>query len=198
MHAEKFADSYDYAKRVLLQEIPPPGVEWLVHPMLFKSIGGGPPGGGLDVGQYADFLGLPHEAVLPGNQRKRRQMVQDVDVHLDRYLFLDPDTGIHFAGGTTRHVTAHQLCQICQGRPGNIVLVFDNAYLYGDGPMTIMQRLNDLAANPLNLAASAVIVRESPLVCFVWLSTDWDAVEAVTARLRANLNLPGARIVLPG
>ena len=85
MHAEKFGDSYDYAKRVLLREIPPPGVEWLVHPMFFRRTAEGPPGGGLDAGQYADFLGLPRGAVLPGNVRTRQQMVPDVTVHPDRY-----------------------------------------------------------------------------------------------------------------
>ena len=55
MHLKYFADSYEYVKRALITAIAEPQ-EWVVHPMLFRSIDGGRPGGGLDIAEYAAFL----------------------------------------------------------------------------------------------------------------------------------------------
>lgn len=93
MHKDYIADSYEYAKRVLLHKIAPPN-KWVIHPMLFRSKRGRPPGGGLNIGKYADFLELPHKAVLPGNARIRKDLVRDVAYRPEPYLFLDPDTGL--------------------------------------------------------------------------------------------------------
>ena len=40
MHLKYFADSYEYVKRALINAIAEPQ-EWVVHPMLFRSIDGG-------------------------------------------------------------------------------------------------------------------------------------------------------------
>ena len=80
-HAEFFGDAFQYTHRVLLRAIAPPD-EWIVHPMLFRSVGGGPPGGGLVIADYAQFCGLPYTAVLPegreGRRLTRQTMVADV------------------------------------------------------------------------------------------------------------------------
>ena len=99
MHLKFFADSYEYVKKAVIHAIAP-GEEWVVHPMLFQvnvgrgQRGEGPRGGRLNIARYAVFLGLPPEAVLPGNVRMRRDLVRDLNQSPDRHAFLDPDTGI--------------------------------------------------------------------------------------------------------
>ena len=51
-----------------------------------------------------------------------------------------------------------------------------------------MRALVDLFKS--GLVGSAVIVRESPCVCFVWVSTDRDAVSVVTETLGDRPELP--------
>ena len=67
MHLKFFADSYEYVKKAVIHAIAHPNEcnEWVVHPMLFRSLDGGPRGGELDIAEYAAFLGLPEAAVLP-------------------------------------------------------------------------------------------------------------------------------------
>ncbi len=131
-HAEFFGDAFQYAHRGLLHAIALPD-EWIVHPMLFRTVGGGQPGGRLNLTHYAQFLGLPSDAVLPkvrdGRRLTRQTMVADVEPYAGYYLFLDPDTGIDVNGeGSTKHVSAQQVAEIACARNGRIVLVFDHAY----------------------------------------------------------------------
>ena len=101
-HIEFFGDSYQYGHRVLLEELAHLG-EWTVHPMMFrrvcKCLGDGcpnEPGGGLDHNNYASFLGLRREQVLPMVQQAEPLTMENLvgDVQGCKYLFLDPDTGI--------------------------------------------------------------------------------------------------------
>ena len=168
-HAEFFGDAFQYVHRGLLRAIAPPN-EWIVHPMLFRRVGGGPPGGGLDLTHYAQFLGLPREAILPearnGIRLTRQTTVADVAPYAGHYLFLDPDTGIdENGGGRTTHVSAQQLAQIAGGRNGKIVLVFDHAYGFEAGrPQGRVARKLQLLWRQNQLHGVAVIVRTSPLV----------------------------------
>ena len=200
-HAEFFGDAFQYTHRGLLRATAPPN-KWMVHPMLFRSVGGGPPGGGLDLTHYAQFLGLPREAVLSeviNDIRLTRQtMVADVAGYADHYLFLDPDTGIdENGGGRTTHVSAQQLAQIAGARPGKIVLVFDHAYGHQAGPPQdrVAQKLQSLRCQN-QLHGVAVIVRTSPLVCYVWVSTMHDAVNDIRDRILQELPIPG-RLLIP-
>ena len=54
------------------------------------------PGGGLDHNNYASFLGLRREQVLPMVQQAEPLTMENLvgDVQGCKYLFLDPDTGI--------------------------------------------------------------------------------------------------------
>ncbi|MCY4560507.1 MAG: hypothetical protein OXF79_29910 [Chloroflexi bacterium] len=197
MHAGKFADSYDYAKRTLIHAIADPG-EWIVHPMLLRSKGGGPKGGGLCIRKYANFLGLPFCAVLPGNTRTRTKIVDDVACYHDLYLFFDPDTGIA-EKGDTEHVTILQLTQITRARTGKIVLVFDHAFPDGGDPRyKVKKKLESICKREKckpNLFSGAVIVREHRCVCFIWLSTEKKEVERVNQKLQYNLSIPKERLV---
>ena len=139
-HIEFLGDSYQYAHRVLLGKIAPRR-KWTVHPMMFRSrceCKDAPnrcpnePGGGLDLEDYASFLGLRREQVLPRDQQAEplgwRTLVNDVQYC--EYLFLDPDTGIDSEGGQGRqkHIRGTDLATIArqEGRP--LVLVFEHSY----------------------------------------------------------------------
>ena len=139
-HIEFFGDSYQYAHRVLLHAVAPPE-KWIVHPMMFRSeckCKGDPcldePGGGLNLGKYAEFLGLPRDAVLgadnPEGRLARENLVKDVKPH--PFLFLDPDTGI--APSKRKHeeefIRANLLVDIARQRGRQTVLVYDHAYQY--------------------------------------------------------------------
>ena len=163
--------------------------------MLFRSKDGGPPGGGLDTGEYASFLSLPREAVLPGNWRKRQDLVEDVSSRPEPCLFLDPDKGIDLKKGSTSHVTADQLKQIVDRRDPGTVLVFDHAYRDGGRAREkVCDKLRHLS-RCWGLEGSALVVREHRCVCFVWLSTDRRIVNRVTERLRKGLRFPDYRFV---
>ena len=125
-HAEFFGDSYQYAHRVLLRAIACPD-KWAVHAMVFRGRGGG-----LDVDEYAEFLGLPRLIVISdtegGKPLKWQTIVADVKPHSSRYLFLAPDTGIAQGHGSTQHVGAKQLAEIALQPNRKSVLIFDHSY----------------------------------------------------------------------
>ena len=200
-HEEFFGDAFQYAHRGLLHAIAEPD-EWIVHPMLFRSVGGGQPGGDLDPARYAQFLGLVEDAVLPrvmnGQPLTRQALVRDVEPYLGHYLFLDPDTGIdENGGGSTKHVSAQQLAAITEARNGRIVLVFDHAYGREEGePLGRVARKLQLLCQQYQLHSSATIVRTSPLVAYVWVSTMHDQVENIRARILQQLPIPG-RLLVP-
>ena len=125
MHSDKFADSYDYVKRVLLGMIAPPH-DWLVHPMLFYATRQNPiPGGGLDIGQYAQLLNLPEDAVVHEIEMTWRSVAKDVSQHPNGNLLIDPDKGIperhtnRAAVGGTQHVAVGTISKIARARPEN-------------------------------------------------------------------------------
>ncbi len=223
MHMKWFGDVYTYAHRALIHGVADPE-EWLVHPMLFSSIagiGGGVPGGGLRTEDYAQFLGLENAIVLP-NDRTKRQLLDDVDAHHERHLFLDPDTGIGLyqvpdpnpdpdldpdlrmrclvQPDRLKHITGRDLVTIAQGRPGRAVLVFDHSYLHATGTARekVTEKLNllrDLLPGR-GLTGAAVIVRESPCVCYVLVSVDGgDLVGRKIEQLRAGLHIPQSHLV---
>ena len=176
-HAEFFRRCFPIYPPRLLHATAPPN-EWIVHPMLFRSVGDGQPGGGLDLTHYAQFLGLAREAVLPevrnGRRLTRQTIVADVEPYAGYDLFLDPDTGIDENGeGTTKHVSAQQLAEIAWARNGRIVLVFDHAYGREAGrPQDRVAQKLQLLWCQNRLHGFAAIVRTSPLVCYVWVSDD--------------------------
>ena len=199
MHKEFFGDAYDYAKRVILHAIAKPD-EWIVHPMLFRSTGGGEKGGGLSIAKYAAFLGLPCSAVPFNNKCTRDRIAKDVACYRNRYLFLDPDTGIkQQKEGTvgTKHITMQQLREITQARKGKIVLIFDHAFDYGDEAQEKVSKKLELLCGDCEpkMFGAAVIVRKSPCVCFIWLSTERKEVDKVTQKLRDTLPIPTSKIV---
>ena len=139
-HIEFFADSYQYAHRVLLETIAQRS-KWTVHPMMFRSgceCRGTPhrcpnePGGGLDINHYATFLGLRREQVLPRDQQAEPLGWETLvdDVHGCEYLFLDPDTGIDLEGrqGRRKHIRATDLVTIARQEGRLLVLVFEHSY----------------------------------------------------------------------
>ena len=67
MNNAKFGDSHDYVKRGLLLTIAEPD-KWIVHPMPFYY-----DGGGLDLDDYATFLGLPHTSVMGHRNKENRR-----------------------------------------------------------------------------------------------------------------------------
>ena len=140
-HIEFFGDSYQYAHRVLLETIAP-RCKWTVHPMMFRSrcecSKGAPrrcsnePGGGLCLNDYATFLGLQREQVLPRGQQAEplyRQTLEQ-DVQNSNYLFLDPDTGITMNGRRTgqKHISGNELVTIARQEDRPLVLVFEHSY----------------------------------------------------------------------
>ena len=200
-HAEFFGDAFQYTHRGLLHATAPPN-EWIVHPMLFRSVGGGQPGGGLELTHYAQFLGLAREAVLPevrnGRRLTRQTMVADVEPYAGYYLFLDPDTGIDENGeGSTQHVSAQQMAEIAGARNGRIVLVFDHAYGHAAGrPQDRVAQKLQLLWYQNRLHGVAAIVRTSPLVYYVWVSTMHYAVDDIMGRILQELPIP-ARLLIP-
>ena len=195
-HSEFFGDAFQYCHRVLLQVIAPPA-EWIVHPMMFYY-----EGGGLDLAQYAQFLGLPRTSVLSETREGRRltkpTMVNDVEPSADYYLFLDPDKGINMSGqGDTRHVSAQQLADIARARNGKGVLVYDQAFVREkDLPRNRVARKLQTLWDEHRLHSGAVIVRPSPLTCYLWVSTGHDATDDVRDRILQQLPIPD-RFVAP-
>ena len=189
-HQNSFGDAFQYCHRVLLQVIAPPD-EWVVHPMMCYY-----EGGGLDLAQYAQFLGLPHTAVLSrtrdGTRLTRPTMVNDVEPYGDHYLFLDPDKGINMGGrGDTEHVSAEQLADIARARNGRSVFVYDQGFTREDNTPKerVGSRLQTLW-DEHKLHSGAVIVRTSPLTCYLWVSTRHDAVDDVRGRILQQLPIP--------
>ena len=164
--------------------------------MLFRN-----EGGGLDPGDYAQFLGLPNTAVLSreniGRRLTRQTMVGDVEPYANSYLFLDPDTGIAIhGGGDTSHVTAQQLAVIAGTRNGQIVLIHEQGYEYEAG------RPRDRVGRKLlylwcehQLHGAAIIVRTSPLVSYVWVSTEHHPVDVVMDSILCKLPVPDRLLV---
>lgn len=195
-HAEFFGDSFQYCHRVLLRAIAPPD-EWIVHPMLFRY-----EGGGLNPVDYAQFLGLPNTAVLSretiGRRLTRQTMVGDVEPYANFYLFLDPDTGIAIqGGGDTSHVTAQQVADIAGTRNGQIVLIHEQGYEYEAGQPRdrVAQKLQCLWVDH-QLHSAAIIVRTSPLVSYVWVSTEHYPVDVVMDSILHELPIP-ERLLVP-
>ena len=194
-HAKLFGDAYQYSHRVLLGAIAP-AHKWMVHPMLFRSVCGGLPGGGLNVGDYAQFLGLTTNEVLPevcdGRRLTRQTLVADVEPYSAKYLFLDPDTGIDDHGeGDTSHVSGMQLAQIARNRRGNIVLVHDHSYRRERGaPQDRVYGKIQALWQQHRLYGAAIIVRSSPLVCYVLVSTMNTAVDLVIDSIHRELPIP--------
>ena len=196
MHNEKFGDSYDYAKRVLLQTIAEPDM-WIAHPMPFYLNGGG-----LELDDYATFLGLPAKAVM-GQRNKGAHLltpgnlVQDVARFSHNYLFLDPDTGIYdHEVGDTKHITVGQLTKITTQRADKLVLVFDQSFEMGGVAKDKLKKKLELFCNkkpPLHCAG--IIVHENLCTCFIWLSTDKEEVRKVTEKIRRDLPGRSDRVV---
>ena len=140
-HIEFFGDSYQYAHRVLLETIAP-RCKWTVHPMMFRSrceCSNGTlrrcpnePEGGLSLNDYATFLGLKREQVLPQNIKNEALSWKSPveDVRDGEYLFLDPDTGIDLEEdqGRQKHVRKTDLVRITRQRGRLLVLVFEHSY----------------------------------------------------------------------
>ena len=195
-HLEFFGDAFQYCHRVLLQVIAPPP-RWIVHPMMFYY-----EGGGLDLAQYAQFLGLPYTAVLSETKDGRRltkpTMVNDVEPYADYYLFLDPDKGINISGqGSTRHVSAQQLADIARARNGKSVLVFDQAFVpENDIPRNRVAGKLQTLWDGHKLHSGAVIVRTNRLTCYLWVSSEHDAADDVRNKILQQLPIPD-RFVAP-
>ena len=205
MHRKWFGDAYTYSHRALIHGVAPPD-EWFVHPMLFSKIGGGVPGGGLETEDYVQFLGLEDAKVLRGNAWSRNNLVADVAACPERHLFLDPDTGIGLYRDVERgcvvqprgprRVSGDELVGIARGRLGRVVLVFDHSYLRvkATAREKVAAKLNLLS--DLELNSAAVIVRESPCVCYVLVAVDGkDLVREKIEQIRARLHLPESHIV---
>ena len=200
MHLKFFADSYEYVKKAVIHAIAP-GEEWVVHPMLFRSIDGGPRGGGLDIAEYAAFLGLPGGAVLHGNARLKRDLVRDLGQHRNKHAFLDPDTGIKQKENHGGHIRPDRVQEVARQRSGKITLVFDHSFEDGDcARRKVCKKRNLVCRDPASnegLYGGAVIAKEHRTVCFIWLSTERGEARAVAGRLRERLHIPDQRIIAP-
>lgn len=227
-HIEFFGDVYQHAHRVLLDLALPEDDDegWIVHPMMFRNHGGG-----LDVGDYAGFVGVGEEAVLQRDGHGRRLDSPIRPEHVaDRpgaYVFLDPDTGINFGNGGQKHVGARRLAEIAEQEGRRIVMVFDHAYLRekirvanrthegprihdGECPVKldddgfavlcgpcraaeqVHRKLVRLWNEPnVQLHCAAVIVRASPCVCYVTVSTECTQVQATMNMIYGQVPVPG-------
>ena len=160
-HIEFFGDSYQYAHRVLVKELAHLG-EWTVHPMMFRRMCKcrgdrcpSKPGGGLDLNNYASFLGLRREQVLPNAQQTEPFTMENLggDVQGCECLFLDPDTGIPARiirpndERQEEYLQANLLAEIARQEGRQIVLVFDHSYQQN------------------KLARGKVRAREVPVLC---------------------------------
>ena len=224
-HIEFFGDVYQHAHRVLLDVARPACDDegWIVHPMMFRNNGGG-----LEIGDYAGFLGVDEDAVLDrdGNGRRLDSPIRPEQVahRPGAYVFLDPDTGINFDNGGQKHVGARRLAQIAEQVGRRIVMVFDHAYpretirvanrtheggrVY-DGECPVKLDDNGFAVlcgpcraaeqvylklvrlwNELDLHSAAVIVRASPCVCYVVVSTACTHVQTTTDRIYDQVPVP--------
>ena len=199
MHLKFFADSYEYVKKAVIHAIAP-AEEWVVHPMLFQvNVGSGPKvagprGGGLVIAEYAAFLGLPEEAVLPGNARTKPNLVRDLGEHPNRHAFLDPDTGIKEKERNGGYIKPDRIREVVRQRPGRVTLVFDHSFPDGCDAQQKVTKKRDLVCGG-NLHGGAVIAKEHRTVCLIWLSTDEGEARAVANRLRDRLHIPGQRII---
>ena len=200
MHRQWLGDAYTYSHRALIHAIAPPE-EWLIHPMLFFAKAGEEPGGGLDINDYAQFLGLENAIVLPSNQRVRAQLVSDVAAYPNRHLFLDPDTGIRLSRNQRpgkQHITMEELKKIATERDDSVVLVFDQSYHRETKTAREKIEAKLQLLTGLGIVGGAVIVRESPCTCYVMVSTNKsDAVNRSILKIRNVLPIPESRLVIP-
>ena len=202
MHLKFFADSYEYVKKAVIHAIADPN-EWVVHPMLFQVNVGrgprveGPRGGGLDIAEYAAFLGLPEAAVLPENARIKQHLVRDLGEHPSQHAFIDPDTGIRQREKNGGYIRPGRVQEVARQRRGRITLVFDHAFEDGDDARNKVERKRDLVCAPEDMHGGAVIAKENRTVCLIWLSTDEGEAAAVMDRLRNHLHIPDQRIIVP-
>ena len=198
MHLKFFADSYEYVKKAVIHAIAEPK-EWLVHLMLFRSIGGGPRGGGLIIAEYAAFLGLPEAAVLPRNDREKQHLVSDLGKRPSQHAFLDPDTGIKQRERNGGYIRPDRVQQVARQCPGRITLAFDHAFRDGGDARQKVEEKRNLVCAPKDLHGGAVIAKEHRTVCLIWLSTEEGKALAVEVaeRLRDRLHIPDRRIIAP-
>ena len=229
-HKEFFGDAYQYVHRVLLESALPARDEegWIVHPMMFRNNGGG-----LEIGDYAGFLGVDEGAVLErdGNDQPLSSPIQPEDVkhRPGPHVFLDPDTGIDLGNGgknkNKTHVSAWCLARIANQAGRRIVMTFDHAYprirvrvdartyegpRIHDGACGVRRRADenfDVLCGPCRAAeqvhqrvddlwqkhrihSAAIIVRASPCVCYVFVSTECAEVAKATRRIYDTVPVP--------
>ena len=199
MHKEKFGDSLDFVKRGVLYGLAPPE-SWMVHPMLYDSQDGGPPGGGLDVRAYRLLLGLPPAVVRWGIHHTRADFQANVRNMGDKNLFLDPDIGMALrrpGDQCKKHVTLEDVVTAVRSRPGRLVLIFDQSFGATEGEAEALQREQNKAIVLQNnqISSAAYVPGGTRRTTYLfWASTCRATVQDATERLKRCTGIPESRL----
>lgn len=123
MHLGYFGDTYDLAKRFLMQCLAPKG-PWGIVPMFTDD---------WSDAQIAEYERLLGGTVLNTNcikgTRNRHQATTAGD--WNGHVFIDPDTGVPLPDSderSTSHLLLDEIVREAMERPEHIILVFDQSY----------------------------------------------------------------------
>ncbi len=190
MHPDKFGDSYDIAKRSLLQWLSACGT-WAAHPMFSVPTAPG------FAEQFASFLGVQLVTTNPVPARPGREgyFEEAMEWTATDHLFLDPDTGI--ASPDQRrvgrgHLMAAELAAIAQGRPGKLALVFDQSFTRSSDDARLRHTKKKLRWLAEHGVHGLVYCSHAN---FVLVSSDHDALSNAKRTLIHASKLPPSRFV---
>ena len=191
MNPQKFGDSYDFLKRVIIPVLV--AEDWAVHPMYFDAT----PNQRF-LNQYSMFLDID----LVDGWDEPRSEVSAVGQRCQNHLFLDPDTGLRVPGPTElghgqhrrTHLNIPELVEIAtaRGREHRLTLVYDQSYprhiRLDDRLQRVQEKLTLL--HGLGVYGDAYVSH----VAFIWVSASQDAVAAATRQIAA---IPGFPVLHP-
>ena len=200
MHQRFFGESRDIAKRQIMEWLAPNEM-WAAHPMWYGDREAGPHVPDF-LNQYAAAMGV---AIVDGGDSANPDALLQATLACREHLFLDPDTGL---GERTQdryltHVDYDHFIQIVQApdHQGGLVLVYDQGNAQGGGMdeffQAIQLKVNRLHQNP-EVHAVGYLAELSVKLCFIWASTNPQALTDATRNVQDASGFPNWRFVDDG
>lgn len=193
MEPSKFGDSYDMAKRQIMQWLAPDG-EWGAHPMWYNDRPE-PPWARPFLQRYEAALNV---RVVAGESRHRAQFLAAAQ-GCHEHLLLDPDKGLSRANNpnSVEHVTIRELIQIVTSpnRQEKLTLVYDQSYQTGPDLQTrIVTKLQSLRDAEVH-AVAYITHKGGRSVVFIWASSNPDVITDATQSMQGASHFPDWRFV---
>jgi len=195
MEPSKFGDSYDMAKRQIMEWLAPG--DWTAHPMWYNNRNQEPEWAHpfLFLERYAAALNVH---IVDGESRYRAQFLAAARA-CNEHLLLDPDKGLSRANNpnSVEHVTIRELIQIVTSpnRQEKITLVYDQSYQTGpDLRARIVAKLQSLHDAEVHTVAY-IAHKGGRSVVFIWASSSPDVITDATQRMQGASHFPDWRFV---